>query len=530
VGDDGAIDPLHRVSKRATAWTRVNIAEGIPGVSTPLSWSWWDDANERMILGAYLDIGVLARIESVPVADVDERTSAIFYGRPALNVDISRRLADLQPGTSGDALEEHYFGAVRPDAVSSPSRRRYPAIAARLPGQWVALPRRIEHLYALIHGWWKALVAGQQLASEAGARRGFAEASRHFDSIARPHSALALLCGALTQQTASLAAAAGHPEKLLDLLGGYNSVELDAIAELLEVREGRRSLETFLAEHGYQGPMQGEMSSVSWREDASPVEALVESLAAAEANPFAIATARAAARERAEREILAGVGMLRRGLARWLFYEGERMLPAREVGKAALMMALDGARASARSLGRHLAAAGHLEDPEDVFYLTRAELEGAMDARFRQRVALRRAQRARYETLELPESWVGNPEVIEHAGEDAAQQPLSGLGVSPGSAEGRVRVVTDGFDQLEPGEILVCEATDPSYAGYFFVAAGVVTDIGGAMGHGSIVAREVGIPCVVNTRDATRRLRTGDRIRIDGGSGAIEILERAAGD
>jgi pyruvate,water dikinase len=528
VGDDDAIDPLHRVSRRATAWTRVNIAEGIPGVSTPLNWSWWDAANDRMILGAYRDIGVLARVESAPAQDVDERTSAIFYGRPALNVDIARRLSDLQPGTSGDALEEHYYGAVRPDAVSNPSRRRYPAIAAKLPGQWVALPSRIERLYGSIHAWWKRLIAGQELESEPGARRGFAQASHHFDSIARPHSALALLCGALTQQTASVAEAAGHPEKLLDVLGGYNSIELDTIAELLEVREGKRSLETFLREHGYQGPMQGEMSSVSWREDASPVEALVESLGAAEANPLAIATARAASRERAEREILAGVGVLRRGLARWLFSEGERMLPAREVGKAAMTMALDGARASARAWGRHLAAAGHLEDPEDVFYLTRSELEGAMDTRFRERVTLRRAQRAGYEALELPESWIGNPEVIERvAGE--ASQPLSGLGVSPGVAEGCVRVVSDGFGQLEPGEILVCEATDPSYAGYFFVAAGVVTDIGGAMGHGSIVAREVGIPCVVNTRDASRQLRTGDRIRIDGGSGAIEILERAPG-
>ena len=127
----------------------------------------------------------------------------------------------------------------------------------------------------------------------------------------------------------------------------------------------------------------------------------------------------------------------------------------------------------------------------------------------------------------LPESWIGNPEIITPVAAEASG-PLAGLGVSPGTAEGPVRVVEDGFGQLEPGEILVCEATDPSYAGYFFVAAGVVTDIGGAMGHGSIVAREVGIPCVVNTREATRRLQTGDRIRIDGGSGAIEILARAS--
>lgn len=521
---DVAPDPLHRVSRRATAWTRVNIAEGIPGVSTPLNWSWWDDGNDRMILGAYYDLGVLARIDVTPLADVDDRTSAIFYGRPALNVDVSRRLADLQPGTSGNALEEHYFGAVRPDAVSQPSCRRYPAIALKLPGQWRALPRRLEELHREVHAWWKQLLAGGALDTEPGARRAVAEAQLHFDGIARPHSALALLCGALTQQTASVAQAAGCPERLMDVLGGYHSLELDTIGELMEVHRGTRQLDTFLREHGYQGPMQGELSSVPWRQDPAPLRALVESLGAAQADPVVIARERADARQHAERAILSGVGPLRGALARWLFREGERMLPVREVGKAALMIAVDGARASFRALGRHFANAGQLADPEDVFYLTLPEIHGVAGDGWHERVSARRTQRTAYEALELPESWIGNPEPKEFSSASSSRS-LSGLGVSPGVAEGSVRVVEDGSADLEPGEILVCEATDPSYAGYFFVAAGVVTDIGGAMGHGAIVAREVGIPCVVNTRDATRRLQTGDRIRIDGGSGEVEILD-----
>jgi phosphoenolpyruvate synthase/pyruvate phosphate dikinase len=106
---------------------------------------------------------------------------------------------------------------------------------------------------------------------------------------------------------------------------------------------------------------------------------------------------------------------------------------------------------------------------------------------------------------------------------------LEGLGVSPGHVRGRVRVLTDPStgEQLEPGEILVCVATNPSYASYFLVAAGVVTDIGGALGHGAIVAREVGIPCVVNTEIGSRTLRTGDEIEIDGSTGQIEIITRA---
>jgi phosphoenolpyruvate synthase/pyruvate phosphate dikinase len=99
--------------------------------------------------------------------------------------------------------------------------------------------------------------------------------------------------------------------------------------------------------------------------------------------------------------------------------------------------------------------------------------------------------------------------------------------VSPGVAEGRVRLLLDPLTyDLEPGEILVCETTDPSYAAYFLVAAGVVNDIGGAMSHGSIVAREVGIPCVTNTRVGTRTLRSGDVVRVDGTAGTVDILSR----
>ncbi len=103
--------------------------------------------------------------------------------------------------------------------------------------------------------------------------------------------------------------------------------------------------------------------------------------------------------------------------------------------------------------------------------------------------------------------------------------PVTGLGVSPGIVEGLARIVHEpGDSELEPGEILVCQTTDPSWSAYFLLAAGVVIDIGGSLSHGAIVARELGIPCVINTLDGTRRLRTGERIRVDGGTGRVERL------
>ncbi|MBJ22064.1 MAG: hypothetical protein GY910_27850 [bacterium] len=518
------IDPLHRVSGSKTAWTRVNIAEGVPGVSTPLNWSWWDEANERMIRGAYCDIGVVPRVEIPDIEQVDLRASAIFFGRPALNVDVSRRMADLQPGTSGEALERHYFGAVRPDAPSVPSRRRYPAIALKLPGLWRRVPSLLQSLYEDDHAWWQSMVAPGALDDVEAARSGIEEACRRCERIARPHSALALLAGALIQQVTGVAERVGHPELVLDALGGYDSVEFETLQELLSVRRGELPLDEFLRRRGYQGPRQGEMSSVSWREDSGPVESLLDSLDPNDHRIMEIAAARAREREAAEKKICEGLGPVRRRWARWLFSEAARMLPQRETGKAAMMLCMDVARACARRLGEDFAERGWLETREDIFYLTLEEIEGECPAEARQLVASRRKQREEYERMELPESWVGMVKPLEPEAE-VSQGPLEGLGVSPGIAEGSVRLVRDGSGELHPGEILVCETTDPSFAAYFLVAEGVITDIGGAMGHGAIVAREVGIPCVVNTRDATRRLHTGDRVRIDGATGSIEIMD-----
>ena len=526
--DVDGIDPLHRQSGPGVAWTRVNIGEGIPGVCTPLNWSWRDDAQERTIRGAYYDMGVLSKIEIPDRSDVDRRASAIFYGRPALNVDVSRGLADLQPGTSGDALEELYFGAVRPDAVSAPSRRRYPVILFKSPPLWLGVHRRVDGLYAQSRRRWRRALDAPTPPDLASAQAGMRAAHRQFEAVTRPHSVLALLVGALTGQLRALAERAGQPDLVMDLMGGHDSIELDTTADLEALSRDQLSRETFLERHGYQGPSPGEISSRSWREDPKPIEDLARSLASENETPSRDRQETANRRQAAEQKLLAGLRGWRRSAARVLINRAHAMMPARETGKAGMMLGVDLGRFFARSAGRHLAQAGRLSDPEDVFYLTVDELCAAPGPDLLERVERRRAQRAHYESLELPRSWVGR---VEPLGPEKGERPdrLEGLGVSPGRARGRVRVLTDpaAGEPLEPGEILVCVATNPSYASYFLVAAGVVTDIGGALGHGAIVAREVGIPCVVNTGSGSRVLRTGDEIEIDGATGRIDVLSHA---
>jgi pyruvate,water dikinase len=91
-----------------------------------------------------------------------------------------------------------------------------------------------------------------------------------------------------------------------------------------------------------------------------------------------------------------------------------------------------------------------------------------------------------------------------------------------------VAVVSDPAEaDVEPGDVLVCATTDPSWASLFLVAAAVVIDIGGPISHGAIVARELGIPCVINTRTGTRQLHTGDLVCVDGDKGTVEVIEQA---
>jgi pyruvate,water dikinase len=123
-------------------------------------------------------------------------------------------------------------------------------------------------------------------------------------------------------------------------------------------------------------------------------------------------------------------------------------------------------------------------------------------------------------------------EDLPRKGESAAELAtagtvLTGATTSQGVVEGRARVVlrTDEIGEVEPGEILIAPQTDPSWTPLFMVAAGVVTEVGSVVSHAMIVARELGIPCVTGVTDATRRIRTGSLIRLDGATGAVEVLE-----
>jgi phosphoenolpyruvate synthase/pyruvate phosphate dikinase len=117
-----------------------------------------------------------------------------------------------------------------------------------------------------------------------------------------------------------------------------------------------------------------------------------------------------------------------------------------------------------------------------------------------------------------------------HQTQSEDQRLITGLGASAGVIEGIARVVrtVDEFDDVRDGDILVCQMTNPAWVVLFTKIAGLVTDTGGTTSHPAVLAREFGIPAVIGTSVATHRIVTGDRIRIDGSAGKVEILRDAA--
>ena len=170
-----------------------------------------------------------------------------------------------------------------------------------------------------------------------------------------------------------------------------------------------------------------------------------------------------------------------------------------------------------------------LREQEDIFYLTFQELHHVVrtkrvDGRL---IARRKDEFRAFQALRPPRVLTSDGEVVAGAyrRDGVPTGALTGLPVSAGIVEGRARVILDMADaELAPGDILVTTHTDPSWSPVFVAVSGLVAEVGGLMTHGAVIAREYGLPAVVGVEDATRLIQDGERIRVNGTHGYVEIL------
>ena len=176
-----------------------------------------------------------------------------------------------------------------------------------------------------------------------------------------------------------------------------------------------------------------------------------------------------------------------------------------------------------------LVKAGVVREKEDVLYLRFEELEKAVRTGHvdEQLIRERKDAFASYHALTPPRVLTSEGEAVtaSYRREQLPSGALVGLAVSAGTVEGRARVIVDLSDaDLEPNDILVTAYTDPSWTPLFVAIKGIVTEVGGFMTHGAVIAREYGLPAVVGVEHATRLIRDGQRIRVHGTEGYVELL------
>ena len=301
------------------------------------------------------------------------------------------------------------------------------------------------------------------------------------------------------------------------------------------------AIQSFLDRYGMRAVAEIDIGRPRWREDPLPlIQSLSSYLQVAdpEAGPDRVFQRAAVEAERLAAEYVAQVQQQRGGLRAHVlaaFIRRMRLLAGlREMPKFYLIKLFDLLRAALLDSGRDLTAQGRLERADDIFFVPLDTLRAVAAGDPADLKVIAARERAAY-AAELarprfPRLLLSTGEAFYEGLSEAGSNDLVGDGVSPGIVEGPVRVVVDPRGvQLVPGEILVCPATDPGWTPLFLSAGGLVMELGGMMTHGSVVAREYGIPAVVGVHDATRRLQTGQRVRVDGSTGRVALVDEEVG-
>jgi phosphohistidine swiveling domain-containing protein len=286
------------------------------------------------------------------------------------------------------------------------------------------------------------------------------------------------------------------------------------------------SLESFIAQYGHRGTREIELAAPRWQEDPTPLFVMIRNLLREGfTEPLSVrATLRNAQAEAALDAALPG--RFKRGIARWLVRRIRYYAALRENTRHYTMLALTTVRQKVLVLEQQLLRQGALKCADDIFYLTWDEVSALLTAapdrpRLQSLIRRRRLTQLRRNRLQPPLTIN-----VDYHPPPRAIGVLLGQCASPGIAEGTVRLVldpaTDG--EIRSGEILVAPYTDPAWTPLFLGAAAIVVETGSYLSHAGTIARELGIPCLVDVAGVMTALRNGQRICVDATQGKAFLL------
>ncbi|MGQ0483308.1 MAG: PEP-utilizing enzyme [Pseudonocardia sp.] len=531
-------------------YTRANAGEVFPEIISPLAWSLVGAGAEAGFRRSFLDDFAAIRVPDRPWFMIGR-----FAGRFHLNMSVIRTVAERLPGTSAAAADWQYFGhaASRGLPPHEPSRtdllwaaratphalrtiaalgrrvatgtRAMDATVARnraflatapsasaLVTQLRSLARAYPEPFGL-HVTNRALTSSAlSMATRALSRRGIGDGDAlmmlsHVPSLesAKPSQALRAIAATVP---------AGGP--LAEVVGARIGLDELAVSTVPGATELAGRLRRFLVDFGHRAVNEFDPTYPAWEQHPSAVLAMLRTLLA-DARPEPAGRVSPAA-DRLPPATAALVRNARRAVYR------------AEITKNDIIRYTHEMRRLIVELGERLA--GRLSQ-EEMTLLTVDEL-GALvgdpsGGAPRQLLARRRAELDAAAGIE-PAVWSNGTLAVHRPVSSTSSREIVGVPGSVGVARGRVRLCIDPLGDFGPGQVLVAKFTDTAWTPLFVAAAAVVTDVGGVLSHATIVARELGIPAVVDTKVGTTELNDGDLVEVDGAAGVVRVLERGAAD
>ena len=579
IPEEGWVSEFDSETDADTIWTSANVQEVLPGQLSPFGISITQDMLERWGREPVEKMGFRVS-EKSPF-------SGYFYGRAFLNVSLTLEILDQTPFASVDAMKEQFYGQSRDSSettdveIKLPPRRfsfgrlagylrimpravwfslRMPAevrraesIVEELERQDEARPLEAQSDEELV----RTLEEGIEPAGEVGVIHvsGAGMTSSAFEWLRSAAEnwlddekgvLQATLCTGLAElESAAPAYDLWDLSRLVlastHLRQAFEPRDAPEIARRLraqqsdDVADFKRRLDEFLARYGHRSVMEAEAAAKSWREDLPTVYAMIRNYLRADPSlaPRRVEERQRHERERATEDALGRLNWWRRPIFRRVLKAAQKGVISREHTKSLLVMGTQRMRSITRELARRMVAKGLLTDVWDFYYLTWDEAQSLLRGSLAKDEAAatierRKAEEERNRQVVLRETFRGRPKPLRPEDRPLPEgRVLHGIPVSPGRVTGPARVILDPRQDavIEPGEILVAPVTDAGWTPLFVVAAGIVVDVGGSLSHGSTVAREYGLPAVVNVKHGTRMIRTGQTITVDGAEGVVVMEE-----
>ncbi len=558
-----------------TVWSNANVGEALPGVATPFTWSIARGFSETGFRRAFAALGCRVPKNAVLVSSVHGRfyLNLTQFMRIAAQVPFldPRTLVELGGGGGGDELATQVEGVSRLGFYA-----RLPMTALTLGKEQLRLDAGVEAFEAYADKVWRAnteldlaILPDEGLAKNITETQALLAQSGTVmltcaSSALGSHLALKVLlervapidADRLAQSLTSgirdlesarpaigimhIASIARREPEARVVIERESTIGLDAIPE----GPTKRALASFLELYGHRAVREAELSTPRWREDHKTVLTMLRITLRGEGRDVDEALARGKLSSETEMsKLLPKLTVVEQTLLRHLVARARKAARLRERMRTWVTRVLGMLRSTALDADRRLlrrdpqlaadyaalaSSGSQLALVRSAFFLTVDEVKHALRNTRSDLSALVKARRAEFARdgarPDPPSTFMGAPPpvVLPPSGGDT----LRGLPAAAGVVEGLARVLfgPEEMGSLQPGEVLVVHTTDVGWTPLFLLAAGIVTELGGPLSHAAIVAREFGVPSVVNVAGATRAIRTGDRVRVDGDRGIIEKL------